>query len=146
MILAKTLKAYHHLQRQFIQRTIKKRYVAILDGNIANEEGIIELPMRVDLDDRPRQVICFEHGKPALTRWKKINESSNKTRIHFFPETGRTHQLRLHAAHKDGLNCAILGDDLYGKKSERLHLHAEAIEFMHPTTKKRCSFECAAPF
>jgi tRNA pseudouridine32 synthase/23S rRNA pseudouridine746 synthase len=146
MILAKTLKAYHHLQRQFIQRTIKKRYVALLDGNIANEEGIVELPMRVDLDNRPRQVICFEHGKPALTRWKKINESSNQTRVHFFPETGRTHQLRLHAAHKDGLNCAILGDDLYGKKGERLHLHAEEIEFMHPTTKKRCSFQCAAPF
>jgi len=146
MIIAKTLKAYHHLQRQFIQRTVKKRYVALLDGIVQNKEGVIDLPMRVDLDDRPRQVICFEHGKPALTHWKKISENANQTRIHFFPETGRTHQLRLHAAHKDGLNCPIYGDDLYGQKSDRLYLHAEQIEFTHPGTKKRCSFEVAAPF
>jgi tRNA pseudouridine32 synthase/23S rRNA pseudouridine746 synthase len=146
MILAKTLMSYHHLQRQFINRTVKKRYTALLNGIIRNEEGSIELPMRVDLDDRPRQVICFEHGKPALTRWQKISEENQLTRVHFFPETGRTHQLRLHAAHKDGLNCPILGDDLYGQKSDRLYLHAEQIEFVHPGTKKRCSFEVAAPF
>jgi tRNA pseudouridine32 synthase/23S rRNA pseudouridine746 synthase len=146
MVLAKTLEAYHHLQKQFLKRTVKKRYIALLDGNITGNEGCIELPMRVDLEDRPRQVICHEYGKQAVTRWKKISESNGKTRVHFFPETGRTHQLRVHSAHKEGLNCAILGDDLYGKKGERLHLHAEEIEFMHPTTKKRCSFKCKAPF
>ena len=146
MIIAKTLKAYHHLQHQFIKRTVNKRYVALLNGMIEHDEGIIELPMRVDLDDRPRQVVCFEHGKHARTRWKKVSESENQTRVHFYPETGRTHQLRLHAAHQDGLNCPIKGDDLYGQKSDRLYLHAEEIEFTHPTTKKRCSYFVAAPF
>ncbi len=146
MIIAKTLKAYHHLQNQFIKRTVKKRYVALLNGMIKQQEGLIDLPLRVDLDDRPRQVICFEHGKQALTRWKKISQTDNLTRIYFYPETGRTHQLRLHAAHKDGLDCAILGDDLYGQKADRLYLHADQIQFMHPGTKKICCFEIAAPF
>lgn len=146
MIVAKTKDAHAYLQRQFIKRTIKKRYVAILDGLITEDSGVIELPLRLDIDDRPRQLVCDEHGKPAKTKWKVIERYDNQTKIHFYPVTGRTHQLRVHAAHSKGLNTSILGDDLYGKKSNRLHLHAEAIEFRHPNTKEIVKFVVAADF
>jgi tRNA pseudouridine32 synthase/23S rRNA pseudouridine746 synthase len=146
MVLAKTLKSYHFLQNQFIKRKIKKRYVAILNGTLDKEKGQIELPLRVDIDDRPRQVVCYEHGKHALTRWEKISEEQNQTKVYFYPETGRTHQLRVHAAHKQGLNCAIKGDDLYGLKGDRLHLHAEQIEFTHPLTLDTITFNAKPPF
>ncbi len=146
LLIAKTKEANKILQSQFIKRTIKKRYVAILDGVIYEDSGKIELPLRVDLDDRPRQLVCFEHGKQAKTLWKVIERKDNKTRVHFYPITGRTHQLRVHAAHQNGLNMAILGDDLYGKKADRLHLHAEFIEFLHPSTSKKMSFTVTADF
>ncbi len=146
MVLAKTLKSYHFLQNQFIKRKVKKRYVAVLNGTLDKEKGQIELPLRVDIDDRPRQVVCYEHGKHALTYWEKISESDQQTRIYFYPETGRTHQLRVHAAHKKGLKCAIKGDDLYGLKGDRLLLHAEQIEFTHPLTKEMMTFKTEAPF
>ena len=146
MVLTKTLKAYHFLQNQFIKRKVKKRYVAILNGKLDLQKGQIELPLRVDIDDRPRQVVCYEHGKNALTYWEKISESDHQTRVYFYPETGRTHQLRVHAAHQKGLNCAIKGDDLYGLKGDRLHLHAEQIEFTHPLTKETITFRTDAPF
>lgn len=94
------------------------------------------MPLRVDLNDRPRQLVDFIHGKNSETKWKVIAVKDQKTRVHFYPITGRTHQLRVHAAHKDGLNTPITGDDLYGKKADRLHLHAEYISFLHPTTKE----------
>ena len=146
IVLTKTLKAYHFLQNQFIKRKVKKRYVAILNGKLDQPKGQIELPLRVDIDDRPRQVVCYEHGKNALTYWEKISESDHQTRVYFYPETGRTHQLRVHAAHQKGLNCAIKGDDLYGLKGDRLHLHAEQIEFTHPLTKETITFRTDAPF
>lgn len=134
MVIAKTKDIHKALQEQFINRTVKKRYVALLDGVINSSGGTIELPLRVDLEDRPRQLVCYEYGKPAKTIWKVINKESGKTRVHFYPVTGRTHQLRVHAAHPKGLNTPIVGDDLYGVKSNRLHLHAEQIEFIHPVT------------
>ena len=146
MIIAKSLEAYKYLQYQFIKRRVKKRYVAVLDGIVAGDEGIIDLPLRVDLEDRPRQLVCYEHGKKAQTKWKVIDRSNNQTRIHFFPITGRTHQLRVHAAHPLGLNIPIVGDDLYGTKTNRLHLHAAAIEFKHPITKEMVMFEIEAEF
>ena len=102
--------------------------------------------MRLDIDDRPRQLVCYEHGKAAETRWKVIERIENKTRIHFFPITGRTHQLRIHSSHSLGLNIPIVGDDLYGKRSNRLHLHAEWIEFMHPMTRERMEIEISPNF
>jgi tRNA pseudouridine32 synthase/23S rRNA pseudouridine746 synthase len=99
LLIAKTEEAHKFLQRQFINRTIHKRYLAVLEGIVEKDEGEIILPMRVDLDDRPRQLICYEHGKYAKTTYKVLDRKDNKTRIHFFPHTGRTHQLRLHAAH-----------------------------------------------
>ena len=146
MLIAKSEKTHKYLQYQFINRFVKKRYVALLDGIIAEEEGVIELPLRVDLDNRPQQLVCYEHGKKATTKWKVIERKNGKTRIHFFPITGRTHQLRVHAAHPLGLNTPIIGDDLYGVKGERLHLHAEWIEFRHPLTKETVCFEVGADF
>ncbi|QXP64041.1 RluA family pseudouridine synthase [Polaribacter sp. HaHaR_3_91] len=146
LLLTKTKEANKVLQSQFINRTVKKRYVALLDGNLTEESGKIKLPLRVDLDDRPKQLVDFVHGKNAETDWKIIHRENGKTKVHFYPITGRTHQLRVHAAHINGLNTPIIGDDLYGNKENRLHLHAEFIEFSHPTTHKRMSFTVAPDF
>ncbi len=150
MIIAKTKEVHKKLQYQFIKRTIKKRYVAILDGWVKGEEGFIDLPLRVDLDDRPRQLVCYEHGKNARTRWEVLErievDGRKQTRVYFYPITGRTHQLRVHAAHPEGLNFPIIGDDLYGKKEERLLLHAEWIELVHPITKIAMTFEIEPEF
>ena len=146
LLLTKTKEANKHLQNQFIKRSIQKRYVALLDGNLTEDKGKITLPLRVDLDDRPKQLVCFEHGKNAETRWEVIRREKGKTRVYFYPITGRTHQLRVHAAHKNGLNAPIVGDDLYGKKQDRLHLHAEFIAFTHPATNEKMSFRVAPSF
>ena len=146
MVLARNPRAYKRLQFQFIRRLIKKRYVAVLEGTFSEEAGIIELPLRVDFDNRPQQLVCYEYGKAAKTHWKVIERFDDCTRVHFFPVTGRTHQLRVHAAHPSGLNTPILGDDLYGNRDKRLHLHAEWIELQHPTTKEIITFEISADF
>jgi len=146
MLIAKTKDTHKNLQRQFIKRTVKKRYVALLDGLVKYNEGIIDLPLRLDIDDRPRQLVCYEHGKSARTKWKVIERKNNQTKIHFYPITGRTHQLRVHSAHSTGLNIPIIGDDLYGTKSNRLHLHAELVEFEHPISKDLMSFTIDAEF
>ncbi|MEZ5059584.1 MAG: RluA family pseudouridine synthase [Saprospiraceae bacterium] len=146
MLISKSKDSHKYLQEQFIKRKVKKRYVALLDGIIAEDEGLIDLPLRVDLDDRPRQLVCYEYGKPAQTQWKVLARKDGKTRIHFFPITGRTHQLRVHAAHPKGLNTPIIGDDLYGTKANRLHLHAEWIQFRHPGTKELVEFTIEAEF
>ena len=191
LLVAKTKEVHRDLQAQFANRSIKKRYVAVLDGTIIKTEketkpiaekailiaketvstkktakaertgntGRIELPLCLNPLDRPRQMVSREHGKEAITEYqiiseseritsksentfnesnrideleRSINESRKYTRIIFYPLTGRTHQLRVHAAHPEGLGCPILGDELYGKKADRLYLHAEYIEFRHP--------------
>lgn len=146
LIVAKTKEAHKHLQKQFLKKTVKKRYVALLDGSLTQTEGEIKLPLRGDLDDRPRQIVCFEHGKKSHTLFKKIEEKEGKTKVYFWPLTGRTHQLRMHAAHVDGLNAPIIGDDLYGKSSKRLYLHAAEIEFIHPTSLQTMNFEAKEDF
>ncbi len=146
MLIAKDEATHKHLQQQFIKRKIKKRYVALLDGWVEGEEGVIDLPLMADYNERPRQMVSFEQGKAARTFWKVLAKTHHQTRIHFFPVTGRTHQLRVHAAHALGLNCPIVGDDLYGKRDTRLHLHAEAIEFEQPLTKEWLQFELEAAF
>ena len=190
LLVAKTKEVHQDLQAQFANRSIKKRYMAVLDGTIIKTEketkpiaekaillaketvstkktakaertgntGRIELPLCLNPLDRPRQMVSREHGKEAITEYqiiseseritsesentfnesnrieseRSINESRKYTRIVFYPLTGRTHQLRVHAAHPEGLGCPILGDELYGKKADRLYLHAEYIEFRHP--------------
>ena len=146
MLIAKDEETYVKLQSQFIKRTIKKRYVALLDGVLEENEGFIDLPLRVDLGDRPRQLVCYEHGKPAQTKWKKIEIRNNQTLVYFYPITGRTHQLRVHASHELGLNTPIVGDDLYGTKGKRLHLHAEELIFIHPKSYKEIYIQRNAEF
>lgn len=146
LIASKTKKVHYLLQQQFLDHTIQKRYDAILAGHLIDEEGEITLPLRVDLNDRPRQVVCYQHGKDALTKYKVVQEIGSYTHIHFWPITGRTHQLRMHASHESGLNCPILGDDLYGKKSKRLYLHAGYVSFYHPVLQKQVEFEVPAKF
>ncbi len=146
LLIAKTKDVHKILQSQFIKRTVKKRYTALLDGIIEQDEGYVDLPLRVDLNDRPRQLVCYDFGKKAKTRFHVIERFGNKTRVHLFPITGRTHQLRVHAAHSLGLNMPIVGDELYGAKSDRLYLHAEYIEFVHPVIQKKMSFTVKADF
>jgi tRNA pseudouridine32 synthase/23S rRNA pseudouridine746 synthase len=136
LLIAKSKEIHKRLQHQFENRSIKKRYVALLDGEITVNSGEIDLPLRVDLDDRPRQLVCYEHGKPSKTYWELIETKNGQSKVYFYPLTGRTHQLRVHAAHQLGLNTPIVGDDLYGTIKDRLHLHAERIEFVHPQTKE----------
>jgi len=148
LLVAKTLPANKRLQRQFVQRSVEKRYEALLSKSLSNQqlEGEIDLPLRADFYDTPRQMVCFESGKPAHTRWQVIGREGDITRVWFYPHTGRTHQLRMHAAHKDGLNAPIVGDDLYGLADERMMLHAQRLCFSHPASRDRMEFEIPAPF
>lgn len=146
LVLAKDKKVHMHLQKQFIKRNVQKRYVALLDGIVKEDSGTIDLPLRVDLDDRPRQLVCYEHGKRAVTKWEVVERRNNQTLIYFYPITGRTHQLRVHAAHVLGLNAPIIGDDLYGSKESRLHLHAQFLQFTHPITKEAVKIKVDAEF
>lgn len=146
MVIAKTKAVHKELQHQFAKRTVHKRYVAILDGTLTEEQGTIDLPLRVDLEDRPRQLVCYEYGKAARTRYEVVGQEAARTRIHFFPVTGRTHQLRVHAAHRQGLNIPIAGDDLYGVPQDRLYLHAEEIVFQHPILRQEMKLICPADF
>lgn len=146
LLAAKTQEVHRHLQAQFENRSIKKRYIALLDGILPEEEGVIDLPICPDYLDRPRQIVNEELGKTAITRYRVMDRKNGQTRIAFFPLTGRTHQLRVHAAHPLGLNCPIVGDELYGRKAERLYLHAEYLEFIHPVSGQRMVIEKKAEF
>lgn len=146
LLAAKTQEVHRHLQAQFENRSIKKRYIALLDGILPEEEGVIDLPICPDYLDRPRQMVNEELGKTAITRYRVMDRKNGQTSIAFFPLTGRTHQLRVHAAHPLGLNCPIVGDELYGRKAERLYLHAEYLEFIHPVSGQRMVIEKKAEF
>ncbi|WP_333877300.1 RluA family pseudouridine synthase [Flavobacterium sp.] len=146
LLIAKSNAIHKNLQAQFIKRKVKKRYVALLDGFLMENKGIIDLPLRVDLDNRPNQIVCFDYGKPAQTQWEVVERRNNQTMVYFYPITGRTHQLRVHAAHSLGLNCPIIGDDLYGTKAHRLHLHAQSLTFAHPVSKQEMTIAKEAEF
>lgn len=146
LLIAKTESVFKAMQLLFAFRRVKKRYVALLDGLLPTDSGTVNLPLRPDINDRPRQIVDFEHGKPATTRFSVVGRADGRTLVEFFPETGRTHQLRVHAAHHSGLNCPIVGDNLYGKPAERLMLHAAEIEFTHPVTRQKINIKAAAPF
>ena len=136
LIIAKDLDTYKALQRQFMERQIQKRYLAILNGipKKASSKGKIALPLTSNILDRPRQMVDYELGKSAHTTYEILRVDKQYTHIALYPHTGRTHQLRVHTAHHDGLNTPILGDELYGTPAKRLHLHAEKITFRHPHT------------
>jgi tRNA pseudouridine32 synthase / 23S rRNA pseudouridine746 synthase len=134
------------LQRQFLERSVLKQYVAWVEGDIEGDEGTIELPLRVDLDDRPRQIHDPVHGKPARTTWRVLERRGGRTRLALTPHTGRTHQLRVHAAHPRGLHAPIVGDRLYGHPALRLMLHAACLTFTHPVTLARLCLRSPPPF
>ena len=150
LVVARTSEVHKALQAQFIGRTVKKKYVALLPLSILEKqlpaEGRIELPLSPDPDDRPRQRVDRTNGKPAITEYRLIGkttygkETLKAVKIELYPLTGRTHQLRVHCAHPDGLGTPIIGDNLYGQRAERLWLHATHLEFTHPITQRRMSF------
>ena len=148
MMIAKTEFAYHRLQKAFLNHQIQKKYVAIISGKDIPEKGIISLPLMSDYLDRPRQIVDHEQGKEAITEYEVLEPvDDSHLRIALYPKTGRTHQLRVHCAHQEGLNAPILGDPLYGnEKASRLHLHAEEITFEHPLTGKKMTITRKADF
>ncbi len=152
LVMAKSKEIHKELQAQFINRSVRKSYVALLKAKIQSQSGRISLPMKLDYDNRPRQMISAE-GKSAVTDYEVIGYEGYYTRVRFYPLTGRTHQLRLHSAHHEGLNAPIVGDDIYGTGERadalvgnRLCLHAERLEFRHPITKEQMTIECKAEF
>lgn len=164
VMFAKDCATHRALQRQFAQRSTQKCYIALLQGTPCGREGTVSLPLRPDIDHRPQQMVDFVHGKPAITTWKvpgsqEPNEErgTGVTRVELHPLTGRTHQLRVHCAHPQGLNAPILGDKLYNNsattaycgcnvQADRMYLHAEWLEITHPTTGERIRFTAPAPF
>lgn len=153
LVVARNKEAHKHLQAQFKAKMVRKRYVALLDATLLNRvglpsEGTISLPLCADELDRPRQMVDRNKGKTAITHYKIVGKTplqdshySEAVKVELCPITGRTHQLRVHCAHSEGLACPILGDTLYGKRADRLYLHAEYLAFTHPTTGKPLSFE-----
>lgn len=146
LVIAKSLDAYRALQGEFKACRVAKRYIALLEGDVAEECGHIELPLAADYAHRPCQKVDFEAGKSAVTEYRVIERRKGRTLVEFQPLTGRTHQLRLHAAHAEGLNAPIVGDTLYGRRDERLFLHAEYLAFAHPANGERVEFECRCDF
>lgn len=150
LLAAKDTRTFSALQRLFSLREITKRYAAWLDGEVRGEHGLIDLPLRLDVDDRPRQIHDAEHGKVAVTSWRVVERAEGRTRVTLTPLTGRSHQLRVHASHPLGLNAPIIGDRLYGREApvegERLMLHAELLAFAHPGTGAAVRVERPAPF
>ena len=151
LIIAKDKRTQQALQAQFANHKVTKRYKAIVEGDIKPHEGDINLPLRPDIMDRPRQMVDKLHGKTAITHFKVVmkrtdEQGRTQTVLHLFPKTGRTHQLRVHCAHPEGLNAPIVGDYLYGTPDQRLLLHAEYIELLHPATSSIIHFEAPADF
>ncbi len=148
MVLALTADMHRELSLQFHDRKTEKRYIALLDGVVTDDEGIIELPFRLDVENRPHQIYDPVDGKTGITHWKKLSVENGQTRVEFRPVTGRTHQLRVHAASEHGLGVPILGDRLYGSGTApgQLKLHASFLSFIHPRTNERLEFRSAPPF
>ena len=152
LILAKDKDTHKAMQEQFIKRTVNKRYTAILEGTVREDAGTIDLPIKLDYQNRPRQMVAPD-GKRAITEYRVLSREGSRTRIEFYPITGRTHQLRLHSAHRDGLNAPIVGDEIYGavgvngrNGEKRLCLHASYLAFAHPHTGEMVTIQCSAEF
>ena len=158
MIIAKNKEIHKALQIQFYKHEIRKRYIALLDGIVKDDKGTISLPLSPNALDRPRQMVNHEHGKEAITEYEVLERKNGRTLIAFYPHTGRTHQLRVHAASEEGLCCPIIGDRLYARTPQtdpsprslegevRLMLHAESIDFTHPMTGERIHLEVPTDF
>lgn len=148
MVIARTSEAHKNISKQFEQRKTEKKYIAVLEGILNEDFGRIELKFRLDTTNRPHQVFDPVQGKKGITLWRKLAIEDNATRVEFTPLTGRTHQLRLHAAHKRGLNTPIIGDRLYGSgvEGDQMMLHASSLTIFHPKTQERITFVSEVPF
>jgi len=146
LVAAKSPDVYRALQQQFERREVRKRYVALLDGVPEKREGTVRLPLMPDFINRPCQRVDYENGKLAITSYRVVGVEEGRARVLLYPKTGRTHQLRVHCAHRDGLGCPIVGDALYGTPAARLYLHAEWMEIVHPLSQKVVRFERKADF
>lgn len=146
LLFARSKHVYKFLQSMFKSRSIAKCYAAVLEGEVDKESGIINLPLTLNPEDRPRQMVSYKYGKPATTRYEVVGRKRGRSYVLFYPETGRTHQLRVHSSHQDGLNAPILGDMLYGNSDKRLHLHAHRLKFQHPITKQEVLITSPIPF
>jgi tRNA pseudouridine32 synthase/23S rRNA pseudouridine746 synthase len=148
MVIALNPLANKYLQKQFIHREVHKQYVALIEGLPLQNEGEIHLALRGDFYDRPKQIVCHQDGKQAHTLWQVLKRypEKNQTRVLLTPHTGRTHQLRVHCAHAEGLNMPIVGDDLYGVRGGRLHLHAQSLQITHPVSKEVMTFKVEPEF
>jgi tRNA pseudouridine32 synthase/23S rRNA pseudouridine746 synthase len=148
LVVARNVDAHRQLSIQFQKRETRKRYVALLDGVLSDDRGTIELPFRLDIDNRPYQIYDPEHGKVGITHWEKLGIEDLWTRISFVPITGRTHQLRVHAAHTRGLGIPIVGDPLYGNGTGpgQMKLHAVELGFQHPTSGVEMNFATEPSF
>lgn len=148
MVFAMTAEAHRALSRQFAERQVVKRYTAVVAGIVGEDSGAIRLPFRLDPDNRPLQIFDPERGKLGITHWRKIAVDGQTTRLELTPLTGRTHQLRVHAAHPLGLCTPIVGDSLYGtgREGERMLLHASFLRFLHPISGDTVEFTSSPPF
>ena len=145
MLFARTPEAQRNISMQFEKREIHKTYVAIVEGMLEPAAGMIDSPMRKDMEHRlpPKHIIDFEQGKKAITKWKVLEREKNTTRVELYPQTGRSHQLRVHML---ALGHPIIGDPIYGTRADRLMLHAETLELKHPASGEAIRLECPAPF
>ena len=143
MLLGLTPEAHRQLSGQFEQRRVHKTYIALLEGCLEADAGRIELAFRLDVDNRPRQILDPVHGKLGITEWEVLERRTGHTRVRFTPRTGRTHQLRVHAASSEGLGHPVLGDRLYGnpRLAHRLMLHSASLSFRHPVDGHRLHFD-----
>jgi len=148
LVLALDQKSHSNLSIQFQNREIGKEYIAVVEGIIEEKNGKIELPFRLDVDNRPLQIYDPFYGKIGITFWQNLGSNNNKTRIKFIPITGRTHQLRVHSSFKLGLNAPIVGDTLYGsgREGDQLKLCAVFLSFKHPVTNKKLKFTIEPDF
>ncbi len=148
LLLARDRQTHRQLSRQFQQRQVHKVYEALLSGSVTADQGVIDLPLWGDPENRPYQQVDWQRGKPSLTHFRVIGKKADYTRVEFMPLTGRTHQLRVHAADSQGLGVIILGDRFYGCRAvaSRLHLHARELRFEHPQLGQTLHLQAKTPF
>lgn len=145
ILFARSPEAQRTLSTQFEQRAIHKIYVALVEGIIEQDKGMIDYPLRKDMEQRlpPKHVVDCVRGKKAVTEWRVLQRRNTTTRVALFPKTGRSHQLRVHL---QSIGHPIIGDPIYGQEAERLMLHAESLAFRHPVSGESVRLICPAPF
>lgn len=147
MVFALSAHAQRHLGLQFEKRQVRKTYVARVEGQVAEKQGVVDLPLTVDWPNRPRQMVDHVNGRSAVTKWRRIQVSELESRLRLFPQTGRSHQLRVHCL---AMGHPILGDPFYAdgpaRDHPRLMLHSENLRFRHPDGGRSMSFSMKTPF